>query len=442
MNSRTTLSLDTLFFVVLIAAHLWIGQIAGLIPNNILSDAYLIPWLWNWFALPLVIAPLIVAMVAYIAADLFGGERGLRVRSFIALGTMAWFILMLALTAIYQRHARGEQFFIHDGAIQIEYAAQKLLAGINPYGARYFDTPLAQWAFRIGNLTDNPALYHLAYLPFLIIVSAPFELVARATIGWFDFRFLLVPLFFITVLLLLGATRNRAKNLALALLVALNPMFLPYLVEGRTDAFVLFWLVLAVFLLQRKHRLASLLALTAACASKQTAWFFAPFYLVYFLQPSASGAWRAAFASALTKFKSEFRLFAVALAFFALLVLPFLFWNANAFIGDVLRYPAGLGEHSYPINSLGFGGVALALGWIPDNLTHFPFEWLQLVFGLPTLFGLWRFQLKKNSVARLWLNYAFLFIVVGFFSNVFNDNHLGYAITLFGIGALWEEDEA
>lgn len=441
MNSRTALSLDTIIFLALIAAHLWLGQVAVAIPSNTPNNTFLIAWLWNWFWLPIVTALLTIAIVGYVAADLFGGAQAFRFKSLIAWGTIALFILAPMLTAIFERHSRGEHLFIHDGALQIEYATRMLLAGKNPYVENYFDTPMMSWTFRLGALNENPALYHLAYLPFLILATVPFDLAMHAWIGWFDFRILLMPAFFMTLLLLMQATHDRVRNLALVLFVSLNPMFLPFFIEGRTDVFVLFWLVLSIFLLQRNHRLASLLALSAACASKQTAWFIVPFYVVYFLQPDPNAIWRATLSSVLAKFKREFRLFAIAATFFAVTVLPFLLWNVNAFIEDVLRYPVGLGDHPYPINSLGFGGIALSLGWIPNNLTHLPFEWLQLIFGVPTLVALWRFQLARNSVSRLWLSYALLLFVIAFFSNVFNDNHLGFNITLFVVGALWTSPE-
>ncbi len=437
MNKRA-LSLDTLVFLVLVAAHFWLAQVAALIPDNPYSDTFLIVGLWRWGTVPLVAAFFVVALGAYVAADLRGGALAERVKTIVGWSVVAFLVLALSLTAIFFRQTLAPHLYVHDGQIQIEYAVRFLLAGKNPYVETYLATPMAQWPFHEPNLAVNPALYHLAYLPFYFLFVAPVEWLALAWLGWFDLRVVLIPLFFITLFLLLLAVRAPDQRRALVYLVALNPLFLPFFVEGRSDAFILFWLVLSMFLLQRNHRRASLLAFVAACASKQTAWFMAPFYLVYFLQPALASP-RATLASFAQKIRNSGRLFALAGAFFLLIVAPFVVWDPSAFVEDVFRYPAGLSDQPYPIHSLGFGGIALALGWMPNNLARFPFEWLQLLFGLPTLFLFLRFQLRENSVARLWLSYALFFLVIAFFSNVFNDNHLGYFITLVALGALWEE---
>lgn len=115
---------------------------------------------------------------------------------------------------------------------------------------------------------------------------------------------------------------------------------------------------------------------------------------------------------------------------------PFSLWDPITFVVDVFRYPVGLTEHGYPIRSLGFGGLALALGWIPSNVSPFPFEWLQVLFGLPALLLLLCFQWTRNTLGRMWLGYRLFMLVIGVFSHVFNDNHLGFVLNLIAIGLL------
>jgi len=137
--------------------------------------------------------------------------------------------------------------------------------------------------------------------------------------------------------------------------------------------------------------------------------------------------------------RRAFMLLATFLVLFGALVFPFWLWNPNAFVDDVFRYPAGRSEHPYPTRSIGFGGIALALGWIPDDMAMFPFEWLQLLFGIPALLGLLWFLHKRISISRFWLCCGILTFVVSFFARVFNDNYLGYLLNLILLGVIADD---
>ncbi len=427
--------LDVILFGLLIAMYLVISQLAWLVPQSAASDAFLMAGMWRLIYLPIVRAVLIIALIGYVGADVIAGRYTYSFKLCIAWFAIAIISILTALAAVYMRHTTVPYLYVHDGLIQTEEAAKFLLSGKNPYVENYVNTPMSLWTFNEPNLSVNPALYHFAYLPFLIWTTVPFYLVSNAVLGWFDLRFLFIFLFVITLLLMNKLVYYRENKLALLLFVGLNPLFVLPFVEGRNDVFVLFWLVLSLVLLRNRHKAMSLCAFALACASKQTVWFMMPFYLVYFLQLGQGVTWSDTLRNALAKFKRELRLFAIAPAIFGLSVLPFLLWNMNAFVDDVFRYPAGLGDQPYPIRSIGLGDAAIALGWVPNNLAPFPFGWLQLIFGLPALAALCGFQLKHNTLARLWFCYALFLFIISFFSNVFNDNHFGFIITLFAIGA-------
>ena len=175
--------------------------------------------------------------------------------------------------------------------------------------------------------------------------------------------------------------------------------------------------------------------MACACATKQLAWFALPFYALYFLKAYVcTGApdWK-------TVLRRAFLPFTVFLILFAALVVPFFLWDSNAFVEDVFRYPMGLAEHPYPSRSLGFGGFALALGWIPSVTTAFPFERLQLLFGIPVLIVLLRFLSDRISISRLWLCCGILTFVIIFFSRAFNDNYLGYLLNLALLGVIADD---
>jgi len=377
----------------------------------------------------------VLLIVAFLCIALYVRARRSRARLLLVYLAVAAIAIAPAVVGIVMRHATALHQFAHDGMIQTEEAARFFLAGKNPYVENYFGTPLENWWIPGPNESPNPALYHFVYLPFTFIFAAPVLVLAQTLLGWFDLRLIFLPLFLVTLMLLPRFTAAPAKQRALVLLFALNPLFVPFLAEGRNDAFVLFWLVLSVALLRARHPVASAAAMACACATKQMAWFALPFYALYFLKTYVcigASDWTPVIRRVLLPFT-------VFLIFFGALVFPFFLWDSNAFVEDVFRYPVGLSEHPYPIRSLGFGGFALALGWIPKDTAAFPFERLQLLFGIPVLIVLLRYLCDRNSISRLWLCCGILTFVISFLSRVFNDNYLGYLLNLALLGFIADD---
>lgn len=342
-------------------------------------------------------------------------------------------VALLVLIFVHLRHATRPSYFVHDGVIQVEEAVKMVLAGRNPYAENYLDTPLAEWPRYRPSPAANPALYHLAYLPFTVIFAIPFYLVMQAAIGWFDLRLVYLLLLLLTLWLLPRLAAGRQQSYLLPLAVALNPLFLPYFVEGRNDVFILFWLVLSLVLLQKGRPGWSVVALALACASKLTAWFIVPFYGLYLMERRTEDEGR----------RAVWLCVALFVVVGGAVVLPFALWNPQAFLEDVWLYPSGRTlAHQYPLISLGLGGLGVALGWFPQLGGTFPFSWLQLLFGGPTLLLLLRRQGQRNTLAQLWLNYGLLTLVIGLFSYVFNDNHLGFVTALLTIGFLLRKWDA
>jgi hypothetical protein len=377
----------------------------------------------------------VLLIVAFLCIALYVRARRNLVRLGLVYLAVAGIAVAPMVVGITMRRSTGPNQFAHDGMIQTEEAAKFFVAGKNPYVENYLNTPLADWWLPSPVAVVNPAVYHLVYLPFAFVFPVPFLVLAQSTLGWFDLRLIFLPLFLVTLVLLPRFTASPAKQRALVLLFALNPLFVPFLAEGRNDAVVLFWLVLSVALLQARHPVASAAAMACACATKQIAWFALPFYALYFLKAYVcTGApdWRTVLRRALLPFTAF-------LILFAALVFPFFLWDSNAFVEDVFRYPVGLSEHPYPIRSLGFGGFALALGWIASDTAAFPFERLQLLFGIPVLIGLLRFLCDRISISRLWICCGILTFVISFFSRVFNDNYLGYLLNLALLGVIADD---
>ena len=370
---------------------------------------------FNWLYAGLIV----LGVAAYAISDIALPRAGrMRRMSGYASVTLVVFLIVLAPTLldIAQRHQTAPYRFIHDGAIQTEEAAKFLLAGKNPYATSYAATPMARYDFSIFDVTVNPALEHNPYLPLTFILPIPFYVLMQSALGWFDLRFVHLTLFLTLWLLLPQLARNDEKKQGLLIAFGLNPLLVPFFVEGRNDIVVLFWLVLAVWALQRNRVSLSALAFGLALAVKQTAWLVLPFYLLY--------VWRGPLES---KWTTQTRRALVALLLpSVILILPFATWNWNAFFEDAVLFQST----QYPIWGYGFSEWLVASGALASRTAAFPFWVIQLAIGLPLLVVLARVQMRNNSIkAMLWAASGWSF-AIAFFSRAFLDSHIGFILSL------------
>lgn len=376
-----------------------------------------------------------VTLILYLIVSRWVSGRIQRLAKFALLAwVIGFYVLGVSFYHIHLRSQEGAHSHAHDGLIQIEEATKFLLAGKNPYVENYTQTPLAQWNFRIGDLTVNPALYHNAYLPFFFLFTAPFYLLAQAMLGGFDARLIFLPMFLGVLFIVAQWVKEANRRYALVLFIALNPFFAVYVIEGRNDVFVLFWLAVSVQLLRRQWGLGSLITLGLACASKLTAWFLIPFLGLYLLQPPADHLLRWI---RLNGWRVVRQMLPLAVTIIVI-ILPFFLWAPGAFIDDVWLYPNGTSALApYPIFGYGFNMIVQSFGG--QAMTASPFEFLQWLIGLPLLGVLMWQQIKHNTLAQMWFSYAMLLAVMGFFSHVLNDNHIGFILTLLAIAMFTDE---
>ena len=295
------------------------------------------PWLGDPIFLLLTAASLL-ALLVYAIVDLLHDRIGERGSYRIKLG-LVWLILaatvfLPALKLALLRHDNLPQSYSHDGGvIQTEITIDYFLAGRNPYSEGYENTPMAEWGFP----EFRTALDHYPYLPATFVLSAPGKLLADTLLGWYDQRFVYLLLFLLTLLLIPSLTRHRpADALGLTMLLGLNPIMGLDILFGQNDSFVLAWVVLSLWLLQRRRLTWSAIAFGVACASKPTAWFLAPFWgLAVLMIPQIT--WQ----QLRTQIPTLLKRLAPALVAFLALVLPYLVWDANALIDDVWRWAAG-----------------------------------------------------------------------------------------------------
>ena len=330
---------------------------------------------------------------------------------------VAVFVVVPTVASIVLRETGKPYTYVHDGALMIEEAARKLLAGHNPYATDYLDTPLYYWP-----MVNNPALYHLTYFPFLFLVTVPFVWAFDHLGIFWDQRYLYLPAFVATLATLPLLVKRTDHRIALVALVGLNPQLFPFVIEGRNDFFVLLFLCAGVALLQRERRAWASLAIAAAAAAKLHALFLLPFLAIYLIATRKP-----------TSVRDGLRALALtlpALAFLGLTFVPFLVNDWNAFYDDVVRYNAGGAAWTYPISGMGFSALLLWLGAIEYRQADFPFAAIEIAVATPialyTLARLWR----TPTIATMLTGYGLTLLAFLFFGRYFQGNYLGYILAV------------
>ena len=448
--------LDALLLVVLVLARIRLDSFAeaAVLPLR-QNDVARLPWLGRFLSADavkllaqqgtvdpiglLLIVGAVGCLLLYLLAD--EGLRGERLRHGTKLA-LIWAIVLLtifapALKMVALRQGSGPASYCHDGGvIQTEATIEYLLQGKNPYVEDYLSTPMADW----GINEFRTALYHYPYLPWTFLFSAPFKLLSVAALGWYDQRFVYLLLFGLTLLLAPRLARGRQAQLLLLMLIGLNPIMGNDVIYGQNDSFVLAWIVLSLWLWRQGQRggrgrgwqWASAAAFGLACASKPTAWFLAPFYLVLVAGGATDDLWRRPAAWLQRAWCNAWPALAVA----ALLILPYLAWNPAAMVDDVWRWSNGTSHTAFQIWGWGAANLVLALGWVRSRFDFWPFWVPQLLAGAPLLgFLLWR-QVRENTPGRALWGYGLFLLVFFFFSRFLNENYLGFVLACLTLGAL------
>ncbi len=419
MNNKYPISVDVLALLVLIPAHTRLQAYNHLIVLPFL--AYLLLELWHplekYSNLPrskskgrvLFLIRLTLLLVIIAGATILPLSERLRIRSASTLSNSEY------LDTISE---------VHDGALQLESALKFLSTGKNPYTESYKDTPIKYFGFKYNDTLVNPAWDSFVYLPGLLVISYPPFILSQELDLFYDQRIIwLFAYIFLVLIVPLLFARPVYKLLDLAL-IGLNPLLTGPVIHGMNDVIVILAIVLSVWSLLRKRIWLSILFIGLACILKQSAWFIFPFYLAYMLGNSQRD-----------KLKQNL---AVAVGIFLILVIifiiPFLIWDAKAFLTDVLAYPVGTIEVNYPIRGYTLGIFLVGVGIIDSLFSPFPFLLLQAVVGIPLLIILIRRQLHCNELGLMLVHSGIFIFVIGFFSRFFQDNYFGMVTILISLG--------
>lgn len=310
----------------------------------------------------------------------------------------------------------------HDGALQVEMALAHLLNGVNPYAATYDHPLMSIWDPDIG---VNPATEHMIYLPGLILVTIPARFLSTAVFDFYDQRLLYLLAYLLMLFLLPIIVKKPMHKLALMIGVGLNPWLAQPITWGMNDIMVLLCLVIAAMLLHKKHPIWAALVLGVACSMKQSAWLMVPFYLLaIYLNTPAEKRWRQLFTAV------------AVIGFVMMLVIgPFALWNLPAFIDDTFAYASGTASSlNYPIRGYTLGRLLVAFDVVESDLDYYPFWQLQLLLGLPVLILCLYYQWRERSLSAMFLAASFFVFALGFVSRYFQDNYVGFVVTLAFLG--------
>jgi hypothetical protein len=390
-------------------------------------------------------------LLLYLLADLLLREPfQVRVKALLLAALLATVVFLPMTKLVLLRQGSGPASYTHDGGvIQTEATIRYFFEGKNPYVEDYVNTPMAEW----GISRYRTALYHYPYLPWTFLASAPFYALGQAA-GFYDQRGVYALLWIVALALVPRLAQGSRRRLALVALLGLNPIMGLDVIFGQNDVFVLSWIVLALVCwkvwddgvargpdAQRRGQwglAAAAVLFGLACASKPTAWFFAPFFGLLLLRDQGMGKLTlGGLQQQLPRLSLLLvRRAAPALLVFGLITLPYLVWNPWAMYDDVWRWSSGQGETGYQIWGWGASNFVLALGFVSDRFGQWPFWAVQVLVTLPLLLWLlWR-QVRENTLGNACWHYGLL--LFGFFygSRFLNENYLGYLLAFLALGVL------
>lgn len=450
-------SFDVLLLFILVTARVRIDTLADMVLPQRHEDVRRLVGDWwptdsltlmkDWLSDPVTLLLVSVAftLVAfYLFVDLLSDWLPETVSYALKLGCIYAVILVLVFgktgLLIGLRHITQPDQYTHDGGvIQTEVTIDYFLSGKNPYLENYHDTPMGTWGVEY-----RTALHHYPYLPWTFVFSTPFYLLSQATLGWFDQRFVYLALFALTLLLSQALATTRPKKLMMVMLMGLNPILGSDLIFGQNDSFILFWMVLACWLLPREPTKQPYLASFAyglACASKPTAWFLAPFWGLYLLR----AAWGERFIPSPQRWwfllKTLLQRMWPVLLVMVVVIGPWFLWSADAMIDDVWRWSSGTAERPYQIRGWGLSNVVLAFQLVSDKLDYWPFWAIEIALATPMLLlTLWR-QVRQNTLSNLLYGYVALLLVFFYSSRFFNENYVGFLAAFLILAMLTQEEK-
>lgn len=321
--------------------------------------------------------------------------------------------------AIRMRHLHPNSYPVHDNPIQIEQAARYLYQGKNPYSETYKGIGMEK------SWPQNPAVYHVITMPFYLIFSAVVLYPINFLTNYFDERLVHWLVFLPALFLLFKLFKKQKKEHILLFIIVFffNPFFVHFLISGRNDVFIYSLLIFCFYALFKNKYFLSSFFFGLAFVSKQSSWLLAPFFFYYFYLKSDNKYF-------LGKIKEVIKKTWIFFAIISLFIIPFLIWDTKGFMNGVYYFPAGNLKTSFPIMGYGFSSILREARILKDS-AYFPFQILQMIFGLPVLILCLRYMKKHVDLYTFINAYTIFLFIFWFFSRFFLDNYIGFLIMLF-----------
>lgn len=411
-NRRSPVASDTALLILIFTLSLIYSRFLNIDDASIYGAIHIISFL------------VLIAVAGYMIVDFFIKDDAKQ--NLIKTGLLVALAVLVALgpqaTAIYYRHKAKPFNYITDSAVQTEEAVKMVLNGENPYVEDYYKTPLEPMD------PKSPGLQHYVYLPATFLLPIPFYVIIKGVLGWFDLRMVYMLFYILLIYSVTRLTPNHIYQRCLIMVFALNPDVVYYFVYGTNDIMATTCLVISIVLLAKRRCLWSAVLFGVALLTKQFILLVLPFYLLYLYGQGASpirdkdGQW-----SPIVKAG------AVILAMVIVFALPFVLWNFNAFIDDVIRDPYGTLATSWHIAGWGLSKAALETGLIKSQNDYFPALPFYIVVLLPLVAAMFWKQFKRNDIRTMLLAGAIAIFVFVTFSRFTHNNYFYYATSLIFI---------
>lgn len=387
---------------------------------------------FRWGMVSIVAGLLIVyTIIDYLSNDSYA-PRSYKSKLVIIYVIVTMLVIIPTCAEIITRQQVGTWTHANDNVLITERSIELIMGGRDFYHEDYLNSDLMRFQESYKNPADHPTLFHFIYLPSDTILSIPFYLIIKKALGWYDQRFLYLLLYLLSIIFVSKLSPKGSISLTVAAAFALNPLNVPFIIEGRNDIFTLFWVLLGIILIRQGKRGSGWAAFAVACAHKQFAWFLFPFLLMIDSGAKDLG-WNSIKIAVATK-KKELAVFATV---FAVFIVPFLAWHPKDFFDDVIAYGMGFSKTSMPIEgprSYGFGTIVLYRAWVRSWNDKFPFWIVQVLTVIPLLYFSLRKTIRENSMASALIGSALVLLVFTYFSRFLHDNYLGYISSIFIVG--------
>ncbi len=338
--------------------------------------------------------------------------------SLLIVGVMSFFLF-------FGRIFYGTSYGAHDGVVQSEVAVKMLLSGTNPYDTSFTNTAYGIYRGYRPGMPIDPVLDHYAYPPGVLLLTIPAEIVSRIMSWPIDGRMMTALAYALLVLVLIKASKNLTYRTWIVIFFLANPQLMAFSMIGFNDIFFLVSLVCVALLARRRRWILAGAILGCAVATKQTALLAVPLWIWWLWQEVRQQR---------LPMRSAKLSIAWMLGVIALVYVPFIIWNPNAFYDDTIRFVSGVIPRTYPIAGDSLYQLMIFFGqakdlWSPTK----PF--IGLVLAAMISFPIGAYWIRRRPTASQWISsVVFVTFCTSLANRYFYENYVTGIVLLAAVG--------